>query len=250
MAGILSLAVFAILSAVHHDPIRRKVVIPMAEMPKRYVEEDGHRPGVQQFVSDELYGQAITAFVIVCTDTAIVDMDDKLLYLAKRQAKPANTFWIVGGRMIAGESEAEAVARTFERETRLKVARSRFKYLRNNRYWWRDREQQPQDLGSDGVAYTFTLEASDQEIEFISSNLDWREYDPSFGLQPFSRTDIEEADFGGREVVREILLDMYDDIFMTPEDRFLGFVQESGLSGKSMKKLIDQLEGGACDDQA
>lgn len=169
-------------------------------------------------------------------------MNDKLLYLAKRQAKPANTYWIIGGRMFAGESEAESASRNFERETKLKIARSRFQFLRSNRYWWRDREQQPQDLGSDNSAYTFTLEASDQEIEFVAANLDWREYDPSFGIQPFSREDIENADFGGRDVVREVLLDMYDDIFMTPEDRFLALAKESGLSLESMKSLLDTLK--------
>jgi hypothetical protein len=176
-------------------------------MPKRYVEDGTRKLNNSSFLPADVYNQCIRAMVVVCADTILVNRDHRTIYLAKRTALPWNHWWIIGGRVAVGETEIEAVRRTFHRETSLDIPEQRFYFLRMNRYWWKNREQAPRDVMTDALAYTFILEPFPQEIEIISLHLEAREYDPSVGLVEFSRSNLVI------EGVHECILDMYDQIF-------------------------------------
>lgn len=137
-----------------------------------------------EFLPDEVYNAAMRSFVVVCTDAIIINKKEKAVYLAKRRIKPMKNWWVIGGRSFTGELPEESIVRCFERETTLLLAGKRFKMLCINRYLWKDRQQEPQDIGSDNLAYTFAVELTEEEIRAVSMNLNKEEYE-DIGLEKF-----------------------------------------------------------------
>lgn len=160
-----------------------------------------------KFLSEKAYAKVMEALIIVCADAVITNFERKTFYLAKRKTKPAQGWWWMGGRMFAFEDEVDAVKRCFKRETSLDIERDRFRFVRMYRYTWKDREQKPQNRGSDTLAYTFAIELSYEEIILVSQNLDEKEYEREIGLQEFNRDRMEE------EHVHPAILDLYDHMF-------------------------------------
>lgn len=158
-------------------------------------------------VSPEMYSKFLDHFISVCTDVIIVDFTRKTCFLAKRISKPMSGWWIMGGRMFAGENENEAIRRNFKRETSLDVEAKRFVFARMCRTLWKDRQQEPKDRGCDNLAYTFYVELTKEEREQVAENLDPKEYDPSFGLQEFDFARLT------KENVHQEILDLYLQIF-------------------------------------
>ena len=153
------------------------------------------------------YAKALESFVFACTDAVIIDRKKKLFYLAKRQHKPMNNWWIIGGRQFAGETPLEAMHRAFTRETSLNVSESRFKFVVMNEYRWKNRQQKPQNKGLHNLSHTFLIELSPKEREQASQHLERNEYDAMVGLRPFSRRDLV------KRKVSKILIDLHDIIF-------------------------------------
>ena len=175
--------------------------------PKIYL-QNPHFKMAKKFLSEGTYSEAIESFVIVDTDVVLVNKDSKkILLLARRRHKPMQGLWVIGGRIFAGENELSAIQRIFKRETSLEIAPSRFHFVAMNRYIWSEREQEPQDKGSDNLCYTFGLVLDANEIKIVSGHLDKEEYDSSSGLQEFSREELIN------ENVHPAIIDLYDSIF-------------------------------------
>ncbi len=175
-------------------------------LPKIYKEDPLFKmPRV--FLPDEVYSQALDAFIIVCTDAAIIDKQNKLIYLAYRKALPAQGWWVLGGRTYAGEPFEESVVRNVKRETGLELDPSRFNYVVTNRYNFPNRAQAPQDKGCDTMSFTFSIELGHEEISNMSQALDEKEYDISYGLKAFNYEQLVEAK------VPPMILDLYKLIF-------------------------------------
>ncbi|TSC79454.1 MAG: hypothetical protein G01um101429_441 [Parcubacteria group bacterium Gr01-1014_29] len=153
------------------------------------------------------YSHALDMFVIVCVDAVLVNREHKTIYLARRRAKPMQGWWVVGGRMRAGEKEQDAIRRKFLQETSVDVDPARFEFLRMNRYFWKDRQQEPQENGNDSLAYTFAIELTKQELRQVSENLERNEYEASGGLREFTREELIE------EGIHEAIIDLYDQIY-------------------------------------
>jgi ADP-ribose pyrophosphatase YjhB (NUDIX family) len=114
--------------------------------------------------------------------------------------------WIIGGRQMAGEIPEQAIRRCFKRETGLDVPENRFHFVLINNYIWKDREQEPQNVGSHNFALTFYIELSEEErtaVKLVSA-----EYE-EFGLREFSREDLI------REGAHQALIDLYDNVFIS-----------------------------------
>ena len=171
-----------------------------------YIEDPDHRMP-KKFISEGAYREAIEAMVIVCVDVVPFDRYRKVVYLAKRKHKPAMGWWWIGGRISAGEGAEEAACRIVKRETSLDVITKRFSLLSINRYFWKEREQIPQDVGSDNIGYIFTVELTQKELQQASQGLDTEEYDRMSGLQEFDRDRLM------RERAHGAILDLYDLLF-------------------------------------
>lgn len=171
-----------------------------------YVEDPNHRMP-RKFLSADVYAQAIESFPIVCTDAVPISREHGTLYLAKRVIKPMEGWWIIGGRSFASEMPEDSVRRHFRQDTSLDIPPERFGFVCMNRYIWRDRQQEPQDVGSDCLGYTFAVELEPSELEIASANMNPQEYDTGVGLREFSLSQLMV------EGVHQAVLDMYEKIF-------------------------------------
>lgn len=157
--------------------------------PKRYVEDHRHRFPPPVFMEEEAYAKAIASLVVVCTDVGIVDRDTRTLYLARRKSRPGKgLWWFIGGRMHVGEPELDSAVRCFHRETGLRIDPERLEFVSMNRYLLKDRKQEPTDIGSDSLAYTFAFEPTARQRTQIA--LDGEEYEPG-GLRAFRWKDLQ-----------------------------------------------------------
>jgi len=169
-------------------------------------EEKGRIKREPEFLEEEVYNAAMRSFVVVCTDAIIFSRKEKAIYLAKRRIRPMKDWWVIGGRSFTGELPEESIARCFERETDLKLPKKRFKMFCINRYLWKDRQQEPQEMGSDNLAYTFVVELSEKEIKAVSGKLNKEEYE-DIGLEKFDLKRLR------REKVHPMIISAYKQIF-------------------------------------
>ena len=158
-------------------------------LPKIFVENKDHTISSQN-LSDEEYAKAISNLIVVCGDVLFINKTNKSVYLAKRISKPMQGLWLIGGRRKAGESPLLGITRKLKQETGLDIESSRFEFLTIVEYLWEDRQQEPQNTGTHGLAYTYAIELSEEEIKNAAVNLDADEYDKAFGLKEFSKQDL------------------------------------------------------------
>ena len=171
-----------------------------------YIEDPKHqRP--KRFLDEETYAAAIEAFVIVSTDVVIINPHKRIIYLTRRCIKPMKGWWIIGGRMFAGEMPEESMQRCFQRETSLNLSQERFQLVRFNRNIWKDRKQEPQEMGIDFLTYLFSVELTSEELEKASCSLDPSEYETNVGLQEFNLERLE------KENAHPALIDLYKQLF-------------------------------------
>lgn len=177
---------------------------------KNYSEPCKLKPTI---LSNEIYAQAIESFVITCVDALIIDSVRKLVYLAKRRIEPAkDNWWVIGGRMWAGESYLHALQRHCMTDLGIKPTAHRLNLVAVNRYIWGVREQEPQDVGSDNMAFTFTWDLAEDPVTLdrvCHATLNPDEYEPGTFIRPFSREMLVV------EKVHPAILDLYDLIFPT-----------------------------------
>jgi ADP-ribose pyrophosphatase YjhB (NUDIX family) len=163
------------------------------QRPTTYPENpDAKMPPVR--LSEENFAVAMESFTIVGTDVLFVNRARKTIFLAHRIALPLQGFWMIGGRMFAGEPEFDSMRRIVKRETSLELPIDRFELVTFNRYLWATRAQEPHDKGSDNLCYTFIAELSPEEIAIASHHLDPDEYDAAAGLTEFDAARLEASD--------------------------------------------------------
>ena len=155
-------------------------------------------------LAEPQYSQALTSLVPACTDIVPIDVENGVIYLARRATKPMVGWWWLGGRMFAGETTEEAVTRCFRRETGLIMPPDRFRLVAVLDYRWRNRAQAPQETGCHTLAYTHVVSLSDEELAAVSAQLDTEEFRPGEGLVAFDRQRLVAAD------VFPAVLDLYD----------------------------------------
>lgn len=177
----------------------------MKKAPKVYVGSRFHIPRIR--LDDEEYGRSLQAHVIYCVDGAIVNRARRTIYLGNRVIMPLQGWWIIGGRVLPGELEADAIARKFKQEAGIDIAPERFRYVETIRYMRAGRAQEPQEYGSDAIGYTFAVELTDYELATASASLDPAEYNTSLGLMEFTRERLVA------EGVDKAAIYIYDAIF-------------------------------------
>jgi len=173
--------------------------------PKLFVEHPGH-VYYPLHLEEEEYARAIQSLVIVCTDIGIIDPESKTIYLARRALRAARGWWwFIGGRSRIGETEYQSAQRCFKRETGLLIAEERFNFVCMNRYFFKDRQQEPREVGCDSLSYALSLHLTDEERTRIV--LDPHEYLDG-GLQAFDYERLQSA-----EGVHDPIRDFYIRVF-------------------------------------
>lgn len=178
----------------------------LATEPKVYQESPGFRITPLP-ASPELHARVLESYINVCADAVPVNFSRKTIWLAKRRTKPHQDWWWIGGWMQAGETAEEAMSRKWANETPVKVAPARFVFVCLNRYFWKERQQKPQDIGCDCLAFTFLVELTAEELDSVSRGLDPSEYDATSGLQEFDRQGLTDIN------AHPAILDFYDQVF-------------------------------------
>ncbi|MDO8574889.1 MAG: NUDIX domain-containing protein [bacterium] len=178
----------------------------MSSAPKLFVEQSG-RMYYPLRLEEREYARAIQSLVFVCTDIGIIDVSSKMIYLARRALRPASGWWwFIGGRSRIGETEYQSAQRCFERETGLLIAEERFNFVCMNRYFFKDRQQEPREAGCDSLCYTLSLHLTDEERARII--LDPHEY-LGGGLQAFDYEKLQSTE-GVQDPVRDFYIKAFD----------------------------------------
>jgi len=118
-----------------------------------------------KFVDDATYATILDTVVKATTDIFLCDEAGKV-FLGKRLAQPHNDWWLMGGRMIPGETPQIAAVRILSREVGLRLdpvtAAARFRTVGTYTFVWDSRAQEPTNHGTADVsiiqALTLTLD--------------------------------------------------------------------------------------------
>ncbi len=163
-------------------------------------------------LNDAEYEKALRRFIGVCTDIVLVHSETRSIYLAWRLQKPnANTYWWMGGGIRPGTPIERSAAEIFKRETGVSLDPNRLTLAACIDYYWKDRAQEPTDIGCHMIGYTFFFEPVAKEIAAIARSLDANEYDATRGLTIFNRERIVEL-IESHEMHPAVLA-VYDQIF-------------------------------------
>ncbi len=144
-----------------------------------------------------------------------IDSATKKLYLAFRTAIPLqNEWWWIGGGILPSQTAEEAAITNVKRETGMQLDPKRLILRADHDYFWKDRTQDPQDIGCHMRGITFTYEIAPDELAQINLN---EEYGNG-GLRGFIREELVEAG------VVMAVLDLYDQVFPTAQALIFGQV--------------------------
>lgn len=123
------------------------------------------------------YSNALDHIVFTCVDIAFL-YGDRLL-LAKRTRYPRKSWWIIGGRMVAGETPIESAQRKASEEAQLHhLTAERFQYIGVYSTSFAFREQPPMHHGSHSVNLTYQVALSEPETQLLQ--LTSNEYDSNY----------------------------------------------------------------------
>src|SRR3989344_4492565 len=75
-----------------------RCIPPYAGLPSVFIEE-GSRFG-RRFLPDREYAIAQQGFIKMCVDAVVVNTARRTFFLPKRQVKPMQGYWIIGGKRI------------------------------------------------------------------------------------------------------------------------------------------------------
>jgi ADP-ribose pyrophosphatase YjhB (NUDIX family) len=125
------------------------------------------------------YSAALDHLVIACVDVVLTHQTQVLL--AKRNYPPRQSWWVLGGRMIAGESPPSAACRKIWEEGALQVHSDRFQFIGVYSTCFAQRQQPPQNHGSHSLNITYQIELS--AVEKTQLKLSSTEYQAGEWMQ-------------------------------------------------------------------
>lgn len=117
-------------------------------------------------LGDELYTTALDHLVIACADVVLTQQRQVLL--VRRNRYPRSDWWIVGGRMVAGEDPKQTAIRKAAQELGIDhLERDRLRYVGTYSTCFAFRHQSPQHHGSHTLNVTYALELTANELTKI-----------------------------------------------------------------------------------
>jgi ADP-ribose pyrophosphatase YjhB (NUDIX family) len=120
-----------------------------------------------------VYSQALDHLVIACVDIILTHQTE--IFLAKRNHPPRSSWWILGGRMVAGEAPLAAATRKTREEAALDIAGDRLQFVGVYSTCFADRHQPPQQNGLHSLNITYQVEVT--IIEKSQMELSTTEYE-------------------------------------------------------------------------
>jgi ADP-ribose pyrophosphatase YjhB (NUDIX family) len=122
------------------------------------------------------YSLALDYLVFTCVDLAFT-WNDRIV-LARRNQYPRKSWWIMGGRMVAGESPIAAAQRKASEEAGLNnLEPERFEYAGVYSTCFALRNQEPMQNGSHSVNLTYQIALTEAEKDQVKLN---QEYDAAW----------------------------------------------------------------------
>ncbi|MGA7934221.1 MAG: NUDIX hydrolase [Kovacikia sp.] len=147
--------------------------MPQFDVP--HFEEEGriHPTSPEDRMPVSQYGLALDYLVFTCVDLAFTWNHQVLL--ARRNQYPRKSWWVMGGRMVAGESPIAAAQRKTAEEAGLPDLQSeRFEYVGVYSTCFAFRNQEPRQNGSHSVNLTYRVALTEAEKTQVTLN---QEYD-------------------------------------------------------------------------
>lgn len=143
-----------------------------SEVPHYYEPERTYQVDSDARLPIEVFSQALDHLVITCVD--LVFTYEQQVLLAKRRTYPQKSWWVIGGRMIAGESPLQSAQRKAKEEAGLAIATGRFNFMGVYSTCFAHRQQAPQDRGLHSLNLTYAVALTDSEKQQL--RLDPHEY--------------------------------------------------------------------------
>lgn len=131
-----------------------------------FAEAINDEPRSPVYLPNREYGLALDALVITCVDVLFVQ--GKTFLLGKRRTLPRHDWWLIGGRMMAGESPLVAVQRKVSEEAGLTIDSDRYQFLGAYSTCFAQRSQPPQEHGLHSLNLTYWIQVSTAEQQAIS----------------------------------------------------------------------------------
>lgn len=114
------------------------------------------------FLDDDEYGRALDCFVKGCADLLLQDAGGMML-MGKRKVHPQPDWWVLGGRMKAGDTVEEAAQRNCRRETGIDIDPSRWEFVCCQTMLWQFRKQAPEGNGTADFGVIMTAVVTEEE---------------------------------------------------------------------------------------
>ncbi|OGH69088.1 MAG: hypothetical protein A2754_01780 [Candidatus Magasanikbacteria bacterium RIFCSPHIGHO2_01_FULL_47_8] len=142
--------------------------------PSHFVEEGWKGRVKSERLTNEEFGRVRDNVVPTCVDVAVVNAGRILL--CQRTIQPLKgQWWMIGGRMLPGESPTEAASRKLAQDTGITIAPGAFVFLGVSSTVFVVRNEPPQENGSHTVNLTYGVELSDEHLSNL--RLDAHEYE-------------------------------------------------------------------------
>ncbi|MEB3212959.1 MAG: NUDIX domain-containing protein [Leptolyngbyaceae bacterium] len=158
------------------------------------------------WLPSETFTSVLDTIVITCVDLLFVHKTDILL--GKRNCEPIHGWWVVGGRMYAGESPIDAVQRKAREEAGLSIGRSPIQFLGVYSTAFATRRQPPTENGLHSVNLAHIITLSDHERVHIA--LTNQEYDAWRWVSPETIGDVLDRDRALDQFVYQMASDCWN----------------------------------------
>lgn len=119
-------------------------------------------------LSDSEYAAALDNLVLTCVDVVFVHQQSVLL--VKRARLPRKSWWMIGGRMVPGESPRQAAQRKAASEAGLNLDADRLVFVGVYSTRFAYRHQPPHHHGSHTVNLTYCIRLTEVEMAQLSFN--------------------------------------------------------------------------------
>ena len=152
----------------------------------------------------ETYSKALDYLVIGCVDLVFTSRSQVLL--AQRDRPPRASWWLIGGRMTAGETPEQATIRKAAEEASLEISPDRLQWIGVYSTCFATRFQAPQQHGLHSLNLTYRVELDTAEKDAIA--LDRSEYCAWEWMDLARVGDRLEANDGMDEALLHVLHDL------------------------------------------
>lgn len=153
----------------------------------------------------DAYAKALDVLVITCVDILFVHQNTVLL--GKRNRHPLKGWWVIGGRMFAGESPVDAAWRKAKSEAGVDLERSRFQFFGAYSTVFALRHQEPQHHGLHSLNLAHSIDLTTEEKAQI--HLTNTEYDTWTWVQPEEVTHLLNPDHELDRALFQVLEDLW-----------------------------------------